>query len=90
MPIDPRLFENQMSKEEFERLIQKSPDQPGATGKFPDGKMTPLDEGELQVKIGAQDGRIVIDFGKNVTWLGLRKSEALALGQMIIEKALKL
>lgn len=37
-------FENQMSKEELEKLFSKDTNQPGATGKFPDGKMDAMDE----------------------------------------------
>lgn len=44
----------------------------GATGKFPDGKMHPGDEGELRFAI-ARDarGNVHVDFGKNVSWFAL-------------------
>lgn len=83
-------FENQMSKDELEKLFSKSPDQPGATGKFPDGKIDPLDEGEIRIGIGIVEGRIVIEFGKPISSIGFTKDEALRIGQDLIERALKL
>lgn len=82
--------ENQMSPEEFKKLFQKDPDLPGATGKFPDGKMDALDEGELQMRVGTVKGRIVLEFGKSIASIGFTKEEALGLGQALIERALKL
>lgn len=84
---DPQ--ENQMSKDEFKKLFTKG-DEPGATGKYPDGKLDPLDEGELQMRLGNIQGRIVIEFGKPITSIGFTKDEALALGQALIDRALNI
>jgi hypothetical protein len=83
-------FENQMSRDEFDKLFQKDEHKPGATGKFPDGKIDPLDEGEIRLRIGVIEGRIVIDFGKSIASIGFTKQQALEIGQNLIEKALKL
>lgn len=45
-------FENQMSPEDFKNLFCKNENDPGATGKFPDGKIDAMDEGEIRMRIG--------------------------------------
>lgn len=82
-------FENQMSGEEFKKLFSKDESQPGATGKFPDGKIDALDEGEIRIRIGVKDKRIIMEFGKPVASIGFTKDEAFAIGEQIIEIALK-
>jgi hypothetical protein len=57
------------------------------TDKFPDGKLNPDDEGELSMKIGVQNGRVILDFGTPVTWLGMHPAEAVAMAGMLIKHA---
>jgi hypothetical protein len=59
----------------------------GSTGKFPQGKLKSDDEGEFRMAVFEQNGKIVIDFGKKLAWIGLGKDEAIALGEMLISKA---
>lgn len=59
----------------------------GATGKFPRGKITENDEGELKIAIGVKDNTIIVDFGKQVCWLGLDKQSALELANILIKHA---
>lgn len=62
----------------------------GATGKFPDGvARRPGDEGELRMAISDADssGLIHIDFGKEVAWLALPKSDAITFARMLLKKA---
>lgn len=60
----------------------------GATGKFPDGKMTPEDKGQIAIKVGTVDNKVVMDFGKEqINWIGLTPEEAIALGRILFEKA---
>lgn len=59
----------------------------GATGKFPEGKMNQDDEGELQLGIKIIDGRIVINFGKPVAWLGFPADLAYKLANKLTELA---
>ena len=62
----------------------------GATGNFPDGKMTPHDEGELKIAIVSVGDKVVIEFGEPVRWIGLNRDQAVELGRAIIKKARKL
>lgn len=61
----------------------------GATGKFPEGKLNADDEGELQFAIAADKKNkvVIIDFGKEVAWLGMPKDVAIAFANSVLEKA---
>lgn len=59
----------------------------GATNKFPQGKLNKNDEGELRMAIYVKNGNVIIDFGKDLSWIGFGKDEATALGEMLINKA---
>jgi hypothetical protein len=59
----------------------------GSTSKFPQGKLKSDDEGELRMAIFEKEGNIVIDFGKDLSWIGFGKKEAIELGELLINKA---
>ena len=59
----------------------------GATGKFPQGHLSPEDEGELALAIGIMDGKIILNFGKPVLWIGFDREQAKQLAEMIYDKA---
>lgn len=41
--------------------------------KYPDGKLNSNDEGALKIATYVKDGRVIIDFGKDLSWLGFDK-----------------
>jgi len=60
----------------------------GATGKFPDGKISAGDEGEIAIQIASATGGYVhIEFGKPVAWLAMPRAIAIEFANMILEKA---
>jgi hypothetical protein len=59
----------------------------GATGQFPEGKLTPEDEGELRFAILEKHGNVVLEFGTPIKWLGLPPKRARALADVLIAKA---
>lgn len=59
----------------------------GATGKFPEGKLTPSDEGELQFGITNNNGQVIVNFGKPVAWLGMQPQQAVALADALMRHA---
>jgi hypothetical protein len=59
----------------------------GATNRFPRGKTTASDEGELKLAIYAKDGTIFIDFGKTTAWLGLDSDSARQMAELLIKHA---
>jgi hypothetical protein len=61
----------------------------GATGNFPDGKLSDNDEGSLRMAIGYDKlNEIVhIEFGSPVAWLGLPPENAIQLALMMMKHA---
>jgi hypothetical protein len=55
--------------------------------KYPEGKLTESDEGELEFKIGVFEERVIMDWGKPVKWIGLRPAEARAIAASLIKNA---
>lgn len=63
-----------------------------AKPRFPDGKISPDDEGELSFAIAADHSKqvVVLRFSKGVDWLGLDKSSALNMAELLIKHAYSL
>ena len=59
----------------------------GALGDFPDGQLTSRDEGAIQFAIGDTDGKVVIDFGTPVAWLGMSPQQAADFAAALLERA---
>lgn len=57
------------------------------TDQYPRGKLNDSDEGALKISLNVIDKTVVIDFGKEITWLGMSKQEAIELAKIIIERA---
>lgn len=55
----------------------------GETGDFPQGSMTPDDEGAIRMAVSAQHGKVVIAFGKPIAWLGMSPREARQLADAL-------
>ena len=62
----------------------------GATGRFPQGKLNRHDQGELACAIYTEKGRVVMNFGKSVAWLCLDCDGALALAEILRQRAAEL
>lgn len=60
---------------------------PGATGRFPEGKLNPGDEGELRLAVGREGDKIIIAFGKPVAWIGMTPKEAAELAGLLLRHA---
>ena len=82
-----RLAETQMEEEHTPMKFKDFA--LGATGRYPHGKASQDDEGELQMLLVADhaEGIVRIVFGKRVGWLGLPSGHARQLAAMLIEKA---
>ncbi len=76
--------------EGIDRREKMMNDKPGPTGKFPDGKLTSDDRGELQVGMRSDDkGNVIISFGTPVEWVALPADQAIEFGRMIMEQGYK-
>lgn len=61
----------------------------GPIGAYPDGMLTPKDEGSIQFAVGGKDGKVVIDFGSPVAWVGMTPQQAMDLAATIMSHARK-
>lgn len=59
----------------------------GSTGKFPEGKLVEHDEGEIQIAITHYKGKVVINFGKPVSFIGFTPEQAANIAQTILDHA---
>src|ERR1700726_459566 len=59
----------------------------GATGKFPDGSIYKTDEGEIQFSVSSHRGRVILNFGKPVAWLGLDAGQCAELAGILLHHA---
>lgn len=59
----------------------------GATGNFPDGKVSPEDEGEIQFRVGHNQDHVKIEFGKPVAWLEMPPELARQLAESLLKHA---
>lgn len=59
----------------------------GDTGQYPQGALTKDDEGELRFAIGQKDGKVVVDFGKPVAWIGFDPDQAIQIALALVKQA---
>jgi len=81
------IFDDEQAQDKRREFIRDFMGELGATGKFPQGKLTEQDEGELMFGVTKKDGKVVIEFGKSVRWIGLDKAQAIDLGNLLIKRA---
>ncbi len=64
----------------------------GPTNKFPQGKVSNTDCGELRLAIGAdlKQQIVVVDFGAPTSWIGMPRKQAIAFAEKIKNSAEKL
>ena len=85
MPEDP---ERKRARDKMMRyLMGSAADFRGALGDFPEGKLTKTDEGAIQFSVGEKDGKVVLDFGTPVVWVGMNPQQAADLASLILKRA---
>lgn len=55
--------------------------------KYPRGQFNKDDEGQIAFRIGVRDRTVVLDFGKQVTWIGMSGDDAAALAIVLMKRA---
>lgn len=83
-PFDGPEF---VRRQELTRKLLDTTGFRGAIGAFPDGKLTPADEGSIQFAVGETDGKVVIDFGTSVHWFAMTPQQAADLASSLLTKA---
>jgi hypothetical protein len=88
---EEKKSDREIAKDIIQSILNKHnlsvEDKIGATNDYPEGKMTGDDEGGLKMRVGIKDNRVIVDFGKDVTWLGLDSKGAIELGNILIDRA---
>lgn len=59
----------------------------GATGEYPHGSLGPDDQGELRAGLTVKEGKLVLVFGKEVSWLALTPEEAREMARLLVVRA---
>lgn len=61
----------------------------GGSGRFPQGKLSSSDEGEIQFGIAAdiEKNKVVINFGEPTAWIGFDAEQAEQLAESLLSKA---
>jgi hypothetical protein len=80
-----KLEENLSQKfKELDKLRAKEPD-----GKLPPIRLTPQDQGDIRFSVGISmdKKRVVINFGKQIRWVGMNRNQAIEVGRALIKSA---
>lgn len=64
-------------------------ERPGPTGLYPEGKLQPGDEGELNIGITHDEGKVIMTFGSSVKWLAMLPDQAQAVASALLHYAEK-
>ncbi len=59
----------------------------GALGQHSQGKLTPQDEGDIQFRVGSENGKVVLDFGTPTAWVGMDAQQAADLASSLFKWA---
>jgi hypothetical protein len=78
------LDEN-MKQESLEMML-------GPTGRFPLGKLSKQDEGEIKIAIAADhnNDKVLMNFGTPVSWMGLTADQAIDISNSLRDKAIEI
>lgn len=71
-------------------LKQHLNDNLGPTGKYPEGKISERDEGEIAFAVGVEQGKIALNFGKPIAFIAFTPEQAMEIARLIRNKAKRL
>jgi hypothetical protein len=73
-----------------QELLRQKYDALGATGRFPEGKLSDDDEGEIHFGIAHdKEGNVHMDFGKPVRWVACTPDQAQDIADSLLKHARK-
>lgn len=81
-PIQSKILEELRSLTSHSSLK----DALGDTGRHPQGALTKDDEGELKFAVGRKDSKVVLDFGKPVSWIGFDPDQAIQIAMSLVKQ----
>jgi hypothetical protein len=84
---EPENPERKIARNKLMRDLLDTTGFRGAIGEFPEGQLSKTDEGAIQFAIGEKDGKVVIDFGTPVHWLGMSPQKAAEFASLLLKRA---
>lgn len=84
---EPKDFKRVQKRTELMRELLSTTGFRGALGDFPEGQLSKHDEGAIQFAVGSKDGKVVIDFGTPVHWLGMTPQQAADFASLVLKRA---
>lgn len=83
------MHHEDQTSEQIAKLMQELAAQEkfGATGRFPGGKLTSNDEGEIAFGVTTYHGKVIVNFGKPIASLGMSPDEARQLALVLRQRA---
>ena len=84
---EPEGPEKKIARNKLMRDLLSTTGFRGALGDFPEGKLTKTDEGAIQFAIGEKDGKVVLDFGTPVHWVGMTPQQAAEFASTLLKRA---
>lgn len=83
---NPQVFSIDLLRKmaNVERQVDEQIMNLGATGKYPQGHLNPNDEGEIRFAIGEENGKIIMNFGKPIAWIGFTPEQAKEIVQSLL------
>lgn len=83
---DPDKSKSQNQNERIRQLLDTT-GFVGALGQPPKKYLTKDDEGPIQFAIGEKDGKVIVDFGNSVAWLGMEPQQAADFASALLKRA---
>lgn len=77
-----------MTDDETERLAKELG--LGAEGTYTHGKVDETDEGDLKAALTIKNGKVLLLFGKKLSWVAMTRDQALGLSELLRARALQL
>ena len=59
----------------------------GALHDHPEGRLTDKDDGALQYAVAQTGGKVIVNFGTPVSWIGMNPEDAEAMANVLMAKA---
>lgn len=81
---DPKKLEQM---EQLKKKLMDTATFRGALGDFPEGKVAASDEGAIQFGVTNKDGKVILDFGTPVAWIGMNPQHAADLASLLLKHA---
>lgn len=82
--------EQDRQAEKLQKMVELRSDLAGVlgdTGQYPQGALNEDDEGEIKFAVGVKEGKVCLDFGKRVRWIGMDPVQAAQLAATLLAHA---